>query len=61
MSSNNQIFIKKIDSIFEIRDRCIEGGKGILIGMASNLEEATKKANNYMKENIVEYGLRIEL
>jgi len=63
MSSNNQIIISKegkgyviyhdlrVDNEFEFDDEDI-------IGKAKTMEEAVKIANEFMVDNIVEYGIR---
>ena len=61
MSANNQILIKKTKQRYIVKDICIEGGTGEIIFVAQNLETAIKKANKYMEENIVEYGLSIPI
>lgn len=59
MSANNQILIKKVSDKWEISDVCVETGFGITIDATSTLEDAIGIANEYMKEEEVEYGLRI--
>ena len=61
MSANNQLLIKKTKQGYIVKDICIEGGTGEIIFVAQNLETAIKKANKYMEENIVEYGLSISI
>ena len=61
MSANNQILIKKTKQGYIVKDVCVEGGTGEIIFVAQNLETAIKKANKYMEENIVEYGLSIPI
>jgi len=61
MSANNQILIKKTKQGYVLKDICVEGGIGNEIFVAQNLETAIKKANRYMKKNIVEYGLSIQI
>jgi len=61
MSANNQLLIKKTKQGYIVKDVCVEGGTGEIIFVAQNLETAIKKANKYMEENIVEYGLSIPI
>lgn len=59
MSANNILIIKKVNDRFQIHDCDIETGHGIHIDTCDNLEDAIGIANEYMKEEIVEYGLKI--
>ena len=61
MSANNQILIKKTKQGYIGKDICVEAGTGEIIFVAQNLETAIRKANKYMEENIVEYGLSIPI
>ena len=61
MSANNQLLIKKTKQGYIVKDVCVEGGTGEIIFVAQNLETAIRKANKYMEENIVEYGLNIPI
>lgn len=55
MSANNFIEINK--ETFEVWDKDIECDKGIRVGKGDTLEEAIEIAEEYMKENIIEYGI----
>lgn len=60
MSANNRIIIYKKSGGWFVEDRDEEsGGVNQLISKKPTLEMAIKVANEYMKEEIVEYGLRI--
>lgn len=57
MSANNEIYITKD---FRIYDRDIGSDNyGLFIVKAGTLKDAIKRANKYMEENEVEYGLNI--
>jgi hypothetical protein len=59
MSANNILIIKKVNDRFEIHDCDIESENGLHVDTCNNLEDAIDLANEYMKEEIVEYGLKI--
>ena len=66
MSANNFLHIIKKKNpktpaeTFEIWNNDIESGKrGFKIGTANNLKGAYAVANIYMRENLVEYGIKI--
>lgn len=60
MSANNILIIRKKDNKWEIRDTDVEAGmQGYTVDRTNTLEDAIDIANEYMKENEVEYGLRI--
>jgi len=72
MSANNYVRIKREyvpitgavgeahTTKFKIMDCDMESSYGSEIATESSLEEAIQKANAYMAENIVEYGLHID-
>ena len=61
MSANNELLIYKKDEKWEIVDKCvefdIETHSGFIVDKTNNLEDAIDIANEYMKENEVEYGI----
>lgn len=64
MSSNNIIIITPVKSHtvvdqWEAVDIDVEGGDQNPIFTANSVEEAVRKAEEYMKENTVEYGYRL--
>ena len=60
MSANNELLIQKdTTGKWEIVDRDVESLSGMVVDRTDNLEDAIDIANEYMKEEIVEYGLRI--
>lgn len=59
MSANNILIIKKVDDRFEIHDCDIESQAGLHVDTCNTLEDAVGIANEYMKEELVEYGLKI--
>lgn len=64
MSANNQLHIYKSEkhNLWIVTDVCVESENmdgAYTIGGFKTLEEAIDIANEYMKENEVEYGLRI--
>jgi hypothetical protein len=61
MSANNFIKIKRISSTWEVSEMDIEGGAGMDLGVFLSLEDAIDTANEYMAENYVEYGLKVDL
>lgn len=67
MSANNELVISKLDDGLWYVDDCdiddidAEGGHFINDKGYRTLENAIKAANKYMEDNLVEYGLRIEL
>ena len=61
MSANNQLTITKENGRFIIRNTDVDTKSSYLVGDAETLEEAVKKANHFMWEEEVEYGLRIKL
>ena len=66
MSANNQLHIyksKKQNNLWIVADVSIESENmegAYTIGGFKTLEEAIDSANEYMDENIVEYGLSIK-
>ena len=68
MSVNNLLKIRKINHtgnpVFELDERDADTGERIgknPIGIFNDLEEAIKAANDYMKENEVDYNLDIQV
>lgn len=61
MSANNELLISFSEEKKKwiVRNVDVEGGGGFLVAEARTLEGAIKKANEYMEEEEVEYGLRI--
>jgi len=57
MSSNNELVINKTKTGFRIDDVCIDTGCGIKVGTTKTLRQAINKAKEYMKDNLVEYGI----
>lgn len=55
MSANNYIQINR--ETFEVWDKDVETDNGFLVGKANTLEKAIDVANEYMRENVVEYGI----
>ncbi len=61
MSANNTLRIfKEEDGKFRAYDECIEVGStcGRSVFVAETVEEAVKKAQDYMCEEVVEFGYR---
>ena len=63
MSANNEIYIiKNPNGSYSVYDHDVDTEEdGMFIDLANDLEGAVRIAHNYMEENEVEYGLRIEL
>ena len=61
MSADNYLLIHRPGKKYLVEDCMSENRYGSLVGAEDTLEEAIKKANKYMKENIVEYGLKIDI
>ena len=63
MSANNYLLIEKIDGKYRLSDIDADGSGGFFISddLFDSLEEAVKAANEYMKTEPVEYGLRIKI
>lgn len=64
MSANNIVVIKEYrdNPRYRIVDKCVETSwEGFQIGATDDLKEAIGIANKYMQEEIVEYGMHIEL
>ena len=61
MSANNALKIKKIGLVWEIRNIDVDSGEGFLVDEGIDLEDAIRKANDYMREEEVEYGLDIKI
>lgn len=60
MSANNQLTIRKVHDVFELRMIDIESGTGgSLEGSFKTFKEAREAAYAFMQENIVEYGLDV--
>ncbi len=62
MSSNNQIIIRKEKEKWIVyHDLCVDNefefDKKYIIGKGNNMEEAVKIANDFIKENLFEYGI----
>ena len=63
MSANNELLIEKYKNGFMVSDVDVEGCGGFFIQDEpfATLEEAIEAANEYMKNNEVEYGLDIRI
>lgn len=63
MSANNFILIrKKKDGNFLVQHCDADTGHEIeSLGVFKNLEQASKTANNFIDENEVEYGIKINI
>lgn len=65
MSTNNQLIIIKKEKFYIYENYCVdnefEPSKENLHTTEDTLEEAIKWCNNYMSENLVEYGYDIIL
>ena len=61
MSSNNTVIITKRENKYVVEDIDVDTGIGYAIASEETFEDAIKSANEYMEENIVEYGLEIKL
>lgn len=66
MSANNQLVIIKGYGRFEVHENpCVDNqfvpNKETLLFTVDTLEEAVRKAKEYIQENIVEYGLDVML
>jgi len=55
VSANNYLSISK--KTFKVRDLDSETGKGSDLGQGETLEEAIEIAEEFLKENEVEYGI----
>ena len=63
MSADNFLLIKKVKGGFELTHRDASSG-GKLFGtwpVFETLEKAIKEANNYMREEEIEYGLSVQI
>lgn len=61
MSANNELLIQKYKDGYRVSDIDEMGGHFIQDKPVKTLEEAVRLANKYLEDNVVEYGLRIEL
>lgn len=64
MSANNRVLIKeyKEKPKFRLSDECVECEPHLnSFAVADTIEEAIEIANEYMQEEIVEYGMSINL
>jgi len=62
MSANNYISIRKEGNHYAVRERDDDSdGEITNLGDFSKLEMAIQEANEYMGNEMVEYGLRIQL
>lgn len=62
MSSNNQVQVTELPSRFEITDIDVDNpNQGFVIGKARSLRRAIHLANEYLKNEEVEYGLKVRL
>jgi hypothetical protein len=64
MSANNYLLItgKKPLGYYEITEMDADTGEVIFtVGNADTLEEVVKKASEYMKEELVEYGIHFSI
>ena len=61
MSADNYILIQKKDGKWIAEDTFSEGGLICKVSEEDTLEEVIKKANRYMGEELVEYGLTISI
>jgi hypothetical protein len=60
MSANNYVLIKWKKTRYEISHRDADSDWQLeKLGKCGTLEEAVKIANEFMSENLVEYGLQI--
>jgi hypothetical protein len=61
MSANNELLISfsKDKKKWIVRNVDVDGGGAFLVAEDKTLEGAIEKANKYMEEEEVEYGLRI--
>ena len=62
MSTNNELIIRKEKKTFVVYENiCVDDEftfpKSCIIGKSKDLEEAIGMANQYMQENLVEYGI----
>jgi len=63
MSANNQLVIVKSTDGYQVTEAQVESIFGFKISnkIHKTLEQAVREANKYLEDNVVEYGLRIEL
>jgi hypothetical protein len=63
MSANNQLLIEKYHLGWKVSEIDVESGDEVKISkkLHKTLEQAVREANKYLENNVVEYGLRIEL
>ena len=61
MSANNYLTIQKSTTLknsYDVFEKDADTGRGNAIFEHLTKEEAIKKAQEYMKENVVEYGIK---
>lgn len=61
MSANNKLKIWKVKDVWCVHNVDVDTGSGLEVTEAPSLEIAIERANMYMGQNEVEYGLDITI